>query len=336
MNGNPNFGAFVISLDFELHWGLRDHVPLDSPYRKNLLGVRQVIPALLRLFEEYEIAATWATVGFLFAESKDELESYKPKILPNYGNQSLFPYDEKIGRNEDEDPFHYAPTLIKLIGETPRQEIATHTFSHYYCLDSGQSKEAFAADIDSAIKIANARGVRPKSIVFPRNQYNSLYEDVLIQNGINCYRGNQKAWMYEISEGKQRSVPRRAARLIDTYISIAGAHAFDWSEVWKRKVANVPASFFLRPAKKNRGQFEKLRLNRLQQSVKFAAENQQIFHLWWHPHNFGADVDANISFLREVLDSFKQCESLYGMKSLSMHETALAADIRKLGVGAKL
>ena len=62
----PPFGALVISLDFELHWGVRDKRPVDGPYRENLLGAREAIPQMLDLFEEFGVAATWATVGFLF------------------------------------------------------------------------------------------------------------------------------------------------------------------------------------------------------------------------------------------------------------------------------
>ena len=36
-NNRP--GSFVISLDFELYWGVRDTVDLDS-YRASLLGAR--------------------------------------------------------------------------------------------------------------------------------------------------------------------------------------------------------------------------------------------------------------------------------------------------------
>jgi hypothetical protein len=64
-------GALVISLDFELLWGVRDLYPADGgTYRANLLGARTAIPKLLQLFEEFEIAATWATVGMLFANSR--------------------------------------------------------------------------------------------------------------------------------------------------------------------------------------------------------------------------------------------------------------------------
>ena len=75
-------GALVISLDFELHWGVRDSRTLDS-YRANLLGVRQAIPAMLELFAARGIHATWATVGILFCRNKKELEDTLPTVLEN-------------------------------------------------------------------------------------------------------------------------------------------------------------------------------------------------------------------------------------------------------------
>lgn len=38
-------GTFVISLDFELMWGVRD-VQTKAGYGPNILGVRQAIPAM--------------------------------------------------------------------------------------------------------------------------------------------------------------------------------------------------------------------------------------------------------------------------------------------------
>jgi hypothetical protein len=325
MSQKPDFGAFVVSLDFEIHWGVRDHFSLDHEYRENLLGERQSVPAMLQLFEEFEIAATWATVGFLFAESKEELEKYKPPVLPDYNNKSLFPYDEKLGQNEDEDPFHFAPSLIELIKKTPRQEIGTHTFSHYFCLEAGQSKESFAADLKSAVDISKARNIQPKTIIFPRNQHNTNYEDVLLEHGVDCFRGNQKAWMYQISQENLKSFRHKAARVLDAYVNLAGFHTADWDEVWKGNLANVPASFFLRPVQKKVKQAEQMRLRRLSKSIEYAAKNRKIFHLWWHPHNFGVNLQENLDFLRRVFEVFAQCREKYGMKSMTMTEVAAAA-----------
>ena len=62
---NLKQGVFVVSLDFELYWGVRDKLNIEQ-YGDNLLGVRKAIPEILRVFENSNIHATWATVGFLF------------------------------------------------------------------------------------------------------------------------------------------------------------------------------------------------------------------------------------------------------------------------------
>lgn len=81
-------GQFVISLDFELLWGVRDHADRDT-YGKNVLGARDAVPKMLELFAENEISATWATVGFLFCETKEELLASLPSELPTYSNPRL-------------------------------------------------------------------------------------------------------------------------------------------------------------------------------------------------------------------------------------------------------
>src|SRR5215469_8798579 len=93
----PSFGALVISLDFELHWGVRDKRPVDGPYRENLVGARQAIPQMLDVFEEFGIAATWATVGFLFARNRQERQEFSPAIRPKYNNPQLDAYAEPTG-----------------------------------------------------------------------------------------------------------------------------------------------------------------------------------------------------------------------------------------------
>lgn len=154
----------------------------QKKYGQNILGARKAIPAILKLFSEFETAATWATVGFLFCENKEELLDILPKEVfrPKYHNSSLsnYNYIDELGNNEIDDPYYYGLSLIKNISETPKQEIATHTLSHYYCLEAGQDIASFEIDLANAIKIANRKKYEIKSIVFPRNQYDQQNIDV--------------------------------------------------------------------------------------------------------------------------------------------------------------
>ncbi len=321
MTSQPNFGALVISLDLELYWGVRDVLPANESYWENLKGEPSAIRALLDLFEEYGIAATWATVGFLFAESNEDLERLKPSVLPDYVNKALSPYSDSR-RQVDEIPMLRAPQLIDLIKRTPKQEVATHTFSHYYCLEPGQTEEAFAADIDSAIKAAEERSISFKSIVFPRNQHNPEYDKVLIDRGIVCYRGNQKARMYRFKDGSPAKPFYRAGRLADTFVNVSGPNTYDWKDVWKGRIADVPASVFLRPVSKAAGILGNLQFRRIEKGLEHAAKHHQIFHLWWHPHNFGVKTDENLQLLRRVFERFRELHREYGMQSLSMADAA--------------
>src|SRR5580692_5327769 len=98
-------GILIVSLDFELYWGVRDIYSLDQT-RAKLLAARSAIPALLDLFVAYGIHATWATVGMVFAETREELVSTVPSIKPQYTQPELSPYQEleRVGPDEGNDP----------------------------------------------------------------------------------------------------------------------------------------------------------------------------------------------------------------------------------------
>ncbi|MDN5697604.1 MAG: hypothetical protein L0G70_06455 [Rubrobacter sp.] len=320
----PDFGALVISLDFELHWGVRDLEGTDGPYAANLRGEWEAIPRILEAFREFEVSATWATVGFLFAGSRDEIERYSPQVRPEYLDASLDAYRQRIGRSESDDPLHYAPSLIEQIRRCPGQEMATHTFSHYYCLEPGQDRDSFRADIESACALAADKGFALESIVFPRNQCNPDYEDILRESGIRCYRGNQSAWMYGSASRSGNTNPaRRICRLADTYLNIAGHHTTGWGEIEQdNELCNVPASFYVRPYSPRMKSLEDIRLGRIERALGYAAESGELLHLWWHPHDFGVNIDENIAFLKRILRRYRSLHDSHGMKSLSMSEAA--------------
>jgi len=319
----PGFGALVISLDFELHWGVRDKCAPDGPYRENLLGARKAIPLILDLFEEFDVAATWATVGFLFAESRRERKEFSPVLRPQYADVRLDAYAEPTGDHEDADPLHYGTSLIAQIAKRPGQEIATHTFSHYYCQEHGETPQAFAADLASAVAIAQRRGIDVRSMVFPRNQFRPGYEELLKDAGIVCYRGNEPHWMYRPRPRSQETLVVRAPRLLDHYVSLSGSKVVRWDEVLQPNgLCDVRSSMFLRPYSTQRKRLEPIRLRRIAGGIRAAAEQRGIFHLWWHPHNFGANTTENLDFLRSVLEVFSSCRQTHGMRSLNMAQVA--------------
>ncbi len=49
-----------------------------------------------------------------------------------------------------------------------------------------------------------------------------------------------------------------------------------------------------------------------------AAQTSDGYHLWWHPHNFGANLDANMAGLEEVIAHFVHLQDRFGMQSCAM------------------
>ena len=221
-------GKFIISLDFELLWGVRDKVGIRQ-YGQHIKGVHQAIPRMLETFNKYKVKATFAVVGFLFFENKSELLNNLPEKLPGYTDKSLSPYTGHfniVGENFENDPYHYGSHLIRLIQKYPEQEIGTHTFSHYYCLEDGQTMEEFKSDLQHAQKVAAKFGITLTSLVFPRNQYNDKYLKTCEESGIICCRGNERSWIYKALNERSENLFRRAIRLLDAYISISGHNCY--------------------------------------------------------------------------------------------------------------
>lgn len=317
-------GALVISLDFELHWGFCDHRNLNDSLKVELNNARRAVNLLLEVFNKRDIHATWAVVGFLMLKNKEQVDKIKPELhlRPQYKDIRLDPYNVPTGVREDDDPYHYASSLVDNIVSTPGQEFASHTFSHYYCLEPGQDRNSFSEDMKAASLAAQIHGQKIQSIVFPRNQYNPQYSDILTEHGITAYRGNPDHSFYGASENRiDRLFSRRAGRLIDTYFKISGSNVQSWEELYGQSFPlNVRASRFLRPWSSRLALLEPLKLHRIRKSIRTAAQTGSIFHLWWHPHNFASNLNENIRNLESILDEFSRCRDADGITSLNIGE----------------
>ncbi len=315
-------GTFVISLDFELMWGVRD-LQTKAGYGANILGVRQAIPAMLALFQEFDIHVTWATVGLLFFDTKAALLAALPTERPHYADPNLSNYVAlpELGPDEAADPYYFGLSLLRQIAAVPGQEIATHTFSHYYCLEPGQTPAAFRADLAAAVAAARQQGYALHSLVFPRNQHNPDYLAICRELGIRCYRGNEAAWMYQKQSEATQTPWQRAARLLDAYVNVSGPNTYAPAALAGPLPLNIPASRFLRPWSGRLGLLEGLRLRRILGAMTHAARQGEVFHLWWHPHNFGANLPQNMAVLRRIATHYQVLRQQYGFQSLSMAET---------------
>lgn len=314
----------VISLDFELMWGVRDHRSV-ADYGDAVLGERTAIPAMLQRFSEVGIRATWAVVGLLYARNRAEMLEYAPRLRPAYRNALLSPYhaiEREIGPDEASDPLHYGRSLIDRVADVEGQEIATHTYSHYFCLEEGPPPEAFRADLESSRAIAAAAGHATSCIVFPRNQMAEEHIAECRRQGIKCFRGQPSSYPYRPRPRKEdHSFLVRGVRLLDGIAPVAGRHAFDRAGV-RAGIADVPASRFLRPWNPAAPAYSWLHVDHVLREMRVAAARGQTYHLWWHPHNVGRHQHHNLAQLDRILAEFSRLRDEHGMQSVTMSDVA--------------
>ena len=123
----------------------------------------------------------------------------------------------------------------------------------------------------------------------------------------------------------------RALRLLDAYINLSGYNTYSLEECARRRPFNIPASRFLRPYSRLLAPLESLRLRRIKRAMHDAATSNRLFHLWWHPHNFGADVKHNLTFLRKILVYYERLNQRYGMHTYNMGEVATLLERMHVG-----
>lgn len=318
-------GALVISLDFELYWGMRDHVRLGAVERR-LAMTREAVESMLDLFLRYEVHATWATVGLLFLDGRTQAEAYRPAVTPAYRAASLLPYPELdgLGDGESMHPAHFAPSLVRRIAETPHQEVASHTFGHYYCLEPGDTLAAFEADVEAARRAATALGVKLESMVFPRNQFAERHVAALPRLGFHAFRGTPGHWAYRAASSAEQRPIRRAVRFVDSYVNLTGHHLSRPRR--ENGSINVAASRFLRPYSPKLAMLEPLRIKRVTDGIREAARTRTAFHLWWHPHNFGDHLDENLRALERALRETRRLVDARRLDSFNMRELALTME----------
>lgn len=325
-----NNPSFVITLDFELFWGVADKHTVAG-YGRNVFGEWDAIPRMLALFRECGLRVTWATVGMIMCRDYRQWREIRPSIPPTYASAGLNPYHMDSIVKEHPQLF-FARPLVERIANTPGQELATHTYSHFYCSEPGVTVEQFGADLDCATAIAAEMDLRFRSIVFPRNQIVEPFLAALPAAGIQVYRGNHRNWLYRDGDAVAGGLAGRAVRFADAFLPLSG-HGVVREQV-NGRLLNLPASMFLYPWSARYRGLLALRMARLKAAMTAAARSGGVFHLWWHPHNFGLNLVQNMAMLDEVARHYLSLAERYGMQSRCMGDFG-ATEIKSAGPGAK-
>ena len=290
-------GVFTLSLDFELIWGTVDHGGPEPFRRACELEHEVIVDRLLALLTEFEISATWCTVGHLFLSSCAAHGDVKhPEIVrPAHAWLDGDWFASDPATDEHADPIFYGASLIDKIRACPvDQEIGSHTFSHVIFGDPGCSRATAASELAECVRLADQRGISLDSFAFPRNQVGHL--DVLREFGIRCYRGPEPTW-YE--RPRTPRTLRRAAHLADVLTARTPPVVLPHEQIgglW-----NVPGSMMYFPMHGRRRHIPlSPRVRRARRGIDRAASERKIFHLWFHPTNLADESDRMFSGLRGI------------------------------------
>ena len=278
----------VISLDFELRWGVADKLPDDpNAYRRNLEGEPEAVHGMLDYFTREGIGATWATVGALACAGWDEYFDRAPPP-PAYEDprEGFKPGWRKL---DPQGRLHFAPDAVAAIARTPGQELGSHTFSHICFREAGCRPEDVLADSNTVAKAFRDKfGHAPTSFVFPRNQVSQT--EALKQAGIERWRTNPNVSCWNATRREEQSRLVRGMRMFDSLAPIGSRRA---------PSREMRASYLVRFPLNVR--MWKLHVARIRGDARRLRAGETL-HLWWHPHNLGADVKGSLNRLAELVD----------------------------------
>ena len=247
--------------------------------------------------------------------------SAAPQLKPSYDNPIFSSYGllldlYKAGKIDSK--YLFRSDVINKIKNNPLVELASHTFSHYYALEEGQTIDQFETDIFTAKQEAAKAGIDFNSIIFPRNQIPAEYRIVCAKNGFSHIRGNEESFLYCSESSRSLFGYKRFFRLLDCYFNITGHHTY--KDPPKNELCDVLASRFFYPYRKTLRFLEPLKMKRIKDDIHYAAKHNEIYHLWWHPHNFGVNTQENIKQLEVICKYFIEMRDKYGMQSWFMNQ----------------
>lgn len=313
-------GVFTISLDFELIWGTLDLFGPERFRRACEIEREEVIDRLLDLFAEYEVSATWCTLGHLFHDACQMERGHKhPMIVRpthSWHQEDWFFHDPCS--TEESAPLFYGRSLIQKIRDCQvPQEIGCHSYSHVIFGDPGCSRETALSEISTCVNLAREVGVELRAFAFPRNCVGHL--DVLHELGFTCYRGPEPIW-YE--QGHTRGTIERLTHLWD--VVRAAEPPVVEVEISEAGLRNIPASMIFFPMDGLRRFIPmSLRVRRAIKGLDAAVRQRRIFHFWFHPTNMATHIEKMFGGLHAILEHASRLRERGVLSILPM--TALAS-----------
>jgi peptidoglycan/xylan/chitin deacetylase (PgdA/CDA1 family) len=288
----PYKSALIISADFELAWAWRYVKGAADPQAIALQKAEQTrrnLPVLLKLFDDFNVPVTWATVGHLFLERcahQDGRPHPDFPRLPYFENEHWRYtggdwFDGDPCSDYRAAPAWYAPDLLRdILAAKTQHEIACHTFSHIDCSDGTCPPKVMDAELAECQRLAAEWGIELRSFVFPGNLAGNL--STLKKHGFTAYRWHGHCEL-DVPQQDEHGLWR-----------IPGGVCWEKPEGWPVKAW----------------------IGALCRCVDRALETGTALHLWFHPSCEMVDVEEVCPAVLDYLAAYRNDVWITTMGSL--------------------
>ena len=285
---NKDSASFCISIDLELAWGVSDK--LNEFYLNHAINSERLIcNQLIKMFDNYKIPVSWATVSALLDEN----------------NKNIGIADKKAW---------YAPDIIdKILTSKIDHLVASHSYAHLNFKLS--TKKEIEKDFEKSNFFFNKFGIKTNSLVFPRNQVHHI--DILNKFNYKFYRSIDKSWYKKVS--KFNNFAGKISNIIDKTIPVKSNTIKPILDNYN--LIEVPSSLLLisrngfKNLITNASMYRKIRLG-----IDEAIKKKECFHLWFHPSNFYTNSKKQFLLLNKVLKYVSDKRELGQIKVIKLNE----------------
>jgi peptidoglycan/xylan/chitin deacetylase (PgdA/CDA1 family) len=284
-------GTVVLSLDAELGWGFH-----DKPLPENRLReTRDSWIELRRLFDAYEIPATWAITGHLFLDSCDRCHRKHPA-----GERCC---TNAAGSLPADDVWYGNGLVDHIASASVDHEIGGHGFTHVHFDHERMDAELAAREVERCSTAAADRGFDLTSFVYPVNRIGR--RDLLAEHGFGCYRGTNPV------VASQHTLAQQATKLSSSVLGKPSPPIVD-PVVDEYGLVNVPASLYLFSID---GHYKKALsvigedpvVRQVNAGLTQVAETDGVLHLWLHPHNLQTEHDYDrLHEIVRMIDRYRE------------------------------
>lgn len=261
--------TFILSLDCEGKWGMADRLTPDIDRLISDESLTYVYDLIFRNLEKYNIAATFAVVGF-FVAGPDCVSHFSPELSDSRAHNLWLKAPLRALRYNAISGW-YKTDLIERLGSS-NHEIASHGLTHLPFNAADVNDDARRLELTLMQKIGIQQGISFRTFVYPRNAVSrpGLLTDV----GIEGYRTIRNFLG-----------PRWLAPLENLASEF---NIFEHSQLnrGEGRPVEIPSGIFLNWRHGLRRSVPvQLSVARWRHVLDHAERTNGIAHLWFHPHN---------------------------------------------------